>query len=246
MSELAEVHCAWTESDRGQVGGDGIAIRKCSTEFLSALYKAYQKLATGSLEASVADRLNKSIAQELYRLHLYPTLYPTPEIQSRFRRLLVGGLENYLDEKQKASDDTRLDQNNIIARETDRILDSVNYPSYKPELLPWEQFLLRGSPGSGATFLTSPPNVVLRLMPMGGVALHMNWLQTSLPFRMTISYVALLHLLRARILALNRYLRQDFVIGSNGLFSLPTLSLSDMSPKGETLMLQKNLKASVK
>ncbi|KMU84452.1 hypothetical protein CIHG_02237 [Coccidioides immitis H538.4] len=178
MSELAEVHCAWTESDRGQVGGDGIAIRKCSTEFLSALYKAYQKLATGSLEASVADRLNKSIAQELYRLHLYPTLYPTPEIQSRFRTLLVGGLENYLDEKQKASDDTRLDQNNIIARETDRILDSVNYPSYKPELLPWEQFLLRGSPGSGATFLTSPPNVVLRLMPMGGVALHMNWLQT--------------------------------------------------------------------
>ncbi|EEP75608.1 predicted protein [Uncinocarpus reesii 1704] len=177
MAELFNASEPWMEFDRGHIGGDGIAIRKCSADFLSALYKAYDSLVTGSVDSITAHGLQKSISQELHRLQLYPTLYPAPEVQSRFCKLLVGGLQKYIGGTFEVMQDADLDEDNLIAREMDKVLNFLNQRSYKENLLPWEQFLLRGSPGSGVKLPNPPPNAIVRLMPIGGVALHLRWLR---------------------------------------------------------------------
>lgn len=163
---------------------DGIAIRTCSTEYLSALHEAYKAVLGGPREGATSHNAPASIRQELYRLHLHPTLYPTLEVQCRFRGLLEDGVDKWVEPKDKAVldsvdiNDSIIEQANIEARRLDRFLQANNRPTFKPDLLPWEQFLLKGSPGSGIRLPDAPPNCVSRIMPIGGVALHLRWLRT--------------------------------------------------------------------
>lgn len=160
------------------ISDDGIAIRKCSTEFLSALHEAYKGLLCGSQEDSASRNTQESVRQELYRLHLYPTLYPASEVQSRFCILLEDGVNKWIDpESTIVSQKSLIEQTDIEARRLDRFLQANNRPTFKPDLLPWEQFLLRGSPGSGVKLPENPPNCISRIMPIGGVALHLRWLK---------------------------------------------------------------------
>ncbi|KLJ05615.1 hypothetical protein EMPG_10911 [Blastomyces silverae] len=175
----------WADCDAGFLDSDGIAIRKCSTEFLSTLCTAYMDcIADDKIHAqdgSANHQLFERVTDELRRLSSSPTLFPSTETQTRFWSLLSHTIDTQITAAQSSVDEETsadlLMRANLLAREEDRLLQSLNRPSYKPDLLPWEQFLLRGSPGCGVRLPHTTPNATLQLMPIGGVALHLRWMR---------------------------------------------------------------------
>ncbi|EGE78811.2 hypothetical protein BDDG_01748 [Blastomyces dermatitidis ATCC 18188] len=174
----------WADCDTGFLDSDGIAIRKCSTEFLSTLCTAYMDCIADDkihVQDSSANQLFERVMDELRRLSSSPTLFPSTETQTRFWSLLTHAIDTQVTAAQsKIDEEMRADflmRANLLAREEDRLLQSLNRPSYKPDLLPWEQFLLRGSPGCGVRLPHTTPNATLQLMPIGGVALHLRWMR---------------------------------------------------------------------
>ncbi|PGG98885.1 hypothetical protein AJ79_08761 [Helicocarpus griseus UAMH5409] len=173
----------WAKYDGGLVDGSGIAIRKCSTGFLSALCSTYLGL-TGERNLEVkdaeADILFEGVMKEFCRLAFYPSLFPSAETQERFWVLLLQANQQLAVTKQERNEGKKAElrrRANMIAREEDTELQNLNRPSYKPDLLPWEQFLLRDSPGSGMDLPSTTPNATMQLMPIGGVALHLRWMK---------------------------------------------------------------------
>ncbi|KAI1910784.1 hypothetical protein LOZ39_003445 [Ophidiomyces ophidiicola] len=195
MENASKSLSVWTGLDRGLVGVDGVATRRCSTSFLSALYNAFMEVVVCAGDPTILQKLLEPIRQELYRLQLYPTLYPTSDVQYRFRRLLVQGLQAYFYGHSLQSDgpETVLAADNLVARRRDTVLQILNFPPSPLHLLPWERFLLKESPGSGVKFPAPRPQSITRLMPIGGVALHLRWLRSSFQSQTkTIFNVALL------------------------------------------------------
>lgn len=127
------------------------------------------------------ERYN-GIIRELTRILLHPELFPDPLAHSRFLELLEVGTRNSAtasrEERAEEAKQAFLKRSHMLAMEEERIMQSKNRPTFKPNLLPWEQFLLKGSPGSGVRLPPCPPNGVVQLMPIGGVALHLRWLRT--------------------------------------------------------------------
>lgn len=111
----------------------------------------------------------------------HPNLFPTATAHQRFLHILEDSIKDLVEKRkqkeyQLAIDNFRLRANEIARRE-EQILQRINRPSFKPDLKPWEQFLLKGSPGSGVVLPPCPPNGYVQLMPIGGVALHLRWLR---------------------------------------------------------------------
>ncbi|KAK2783006.1 hypothetical protein FQN53_009419 [Emmonsiellopsis sp. PD_33] len=173
----------WTCCDRGIID-NGVATRKCSTDFLSRLYAAYvdciekDEVHIDKTEANISYR---SIMEEICRLTSYPSLFPSIQASARFHALLSQATTVQIaiakdkQEKEKSAEFIR--RANDIAREEDKMLQILNRPSYKLDLLPWEQFLLKGSPGSGVRLPHTTPNATIQLMPIGGIALHLTWMR---------------------------------------------------------------------
>ncbi|KAK2804546.1 hypothetical protein FQN51_001747 [Onygenales sp. PD_10] len=173
----------WTNCDRGIID-NGVATRKCSTDFLSRLYAAYvdciekDEVHIDKTEANISYR---SIMEEICRLTSYPSLFPSIQASARFHALLSQATTVQIaiakdkHEKEKSAEFIR--RANDIAREEDKMLQILNRPSYKLDLLPWEQFLLKGSPGSGVRLPHTTPNATIQLMPIGGIALHLTWMR---------------------------------------------------------------------
>lgn len=166
--------------------GNGIAIRKCSMDFLTALYTGYMDSISSEdvhVTGSYSHLLYKSVVEEVYRLSLYPTLFPSMQTFTRFYTLLHQGTNHQFDKAKEKDSHTRkegrLAQANMLVRTEERVLQMLNRPTYEPELLPWEQFLLKGSPGSGVQLPVTPPNTTVQVMPIGGVALHLRWLRNT-------------------------------------------------------------------
>ncbi|OAX81382.1 hypothetical protein ACJ72_04272 [Emergomyces africanus] len=180
----SDLSLPWTECDAGQVDSDGIAIRTCNTEFLSTLCTTYMDCIADNkvhVQNSSPNMLFESVMEELWRLSSSPSLFPSAETQARFWALLshaidtqIAALQPKIDEEIRAN---FLMRANLLAREEDSLLQSLNRPSFKPDLLPWEQFLLKGSPGSGVLLPRTASNATLQLMPIGGVALHFRWMR---------------------------------------------------------------------
>ncbi|OJD18682.1 hypothetical protein AJ78_01297 [Emergomyces pasteurianus Ep9510] len=180
----SDLSLPWSKCDAGLLDSDGATIRKCSTEFLSTLCKTYMDcIADHEVHVlkSSSNMLFKRMMEELRRLSSSPSLFPSTETQARFWSLLshaidtqIAALQPKIDEEIRAN---FLMWANLLAREEDSLLQSLNRPSYKPDLLPWEQFLLKGSPGSGVRLPRTAPNATLQIMPIGGVALHFRWMR---------------------------------------------------------------------
>ncbi|PGH26682.1 hypothetical protein AJ80_01628 [Polytolypa hystricis UAMH7299] len=174
----------WAHADRGLLDSRGITIRKCSTEFLTALYAAYMD-AIGGDDTHVGIARSYAVLgvalDELLRLVLHPSLFPSGDIGLRFQGLLMSGTKHQFDmaegKKDRLIKDSFQMRANDLAREEDRILEALNRPTYDPNLMPWEQFLLKGSPGSGVHLPETAPNEILRVMPIGGAALYLRWLR---------------------------------------------------------------------
>ncbi|KAM5442512.1 hypothetical protein MferCBS31731_002390 [Microsporum ferrugineum] len=174
----------WAGYDPGLLNGDGIAVHKCSTDFLASLYKACldtYRPDEVNLPPDDAKRLSECVVRELTRLMAHPDLFPTATAHQRFLHILEDSIKDLVEERkqkeyQLAVDNFRLRANEIARRE-EQILQRINRPSFKPDLKPWEQFLLKGSPGSGVVLPPCPPNGYVQLMPIGGVALHLRWLR---------------------------------------------------------------------
>ncbi|KKZ64524.1 hypothetical protein EMCG_01403 [[Emmonsia] crescens] len=184
MTMSCDLSLPWADCDAGHLDSDGIAIRKCSTEFLSTLCTAYiDCLADDKVHVpdSSANMLFESVMEELRRLSSSPSLFPSTETQERFWPILSQAIDNKIAAAQpKIDEEIRADflmRANLLAREEDSLLQRLNRPSYKPGLLPWEQFLLKGSPGCGVRLPRTTPNATLQLMPIGGVALHFRWMR---------------------------------------------------------------------
>lgn len=113
----------------------------------------------------------------------YPSLFPTDVARNRFLALLEHSIEHQVsefdEERRRFDKKYLLQQANLIAKKEDEILEATNRPTFKSNLLPWEQFLLKGSPGSGIDLPQSLPNVNPLVMPIAGVALHLNWLRNK-------------------------------------------------------------------
>ncbi|KAK2743387.1 hypothetical protein FQN57_004852 [Myotisia sp. PD_48] len=178
-----KVTLPWAGLDCGLLGGNGLAIRQCSAEFLSAISDAYLKEFWGGnkdLEPKDAEFEFDCLLRELCRLWKYPTLFPTPAAHERFVKILQDVVQlksNFSKEdREKAEDSFRLRANQLAMEEAE-LIQAVNRPTFKPDLLPWEQFLFKGSPGSGVTLPSVPPNQMLLLVPMGGVLLLANWMR---------------------------------------------------------------------
>ncbi|EGC47822.1 conserved hypothetical protein [Histoplasma capsulatum var. duboisii H88] len=174
----------WADCDAGLLDCDGIATRKCSTEFLSILCTTFIDCIKDDkvhVENSSANMVFESVMAELRRLSSSTTLFPSAETQTRFWALLSQAIDDQVAAVQlKVDAQVRADflvRANLLAREEDRLLQRLNRPSYKPGLLPWEQFLLKGSPGCGVRLPRTTPNATLQLMPIGGVALHLRWMR---------------------------------------------------------------------
>ncbi|EER38668.1 conserved hypothetical protein [Histoplasma capsulatum H143] len=174
----------WADCDAGLLDCDGIATRKCSTEFLSILCTTFIDCIKDDkvhVENSSANMVFESVMAELRRLSSSTTLFPSAETQTRFWALLSQAIDDQVAAVQlKVDAQIRADflvRANLLAREEDRLLQRLNRPSYKPGLLPWEQFLLKGSPGCGVRLPRTTPNATLQLMPIGGVALHLRWMR---------------------------------------------------------------------
>nr|ACS91131.1 unknown [Nannizzia gypsea]ACS91144.1 unknown [Nannizzia gypsea] len=155
----------WSEYDPGLLNGDGVAVRKCSTDFLASLYKTLldtYRPDEVNLSPEEAERLTESVRQELTRLTNYPDLFPTPTAQERFFKILQESVAKVVkkreDKESESIEESIRLRANLIARDEEQILQSINRPSFKPELKPWEQFLLKGSPGSGIVLPPDPPN----------------------------------------------------------------------------------------
>ncbi|DAA76851.1 TPA_exp: Uncharacterized protein A8136_7080 [Trichophyton benhamiae CBS 112371] len=155
----------WSEYDPGLLNGDGIAVRKCSTDYLASIYKTcldtYRPNEV-NLSPEETERLTESVRLELTRLTSYPDLFPTPTAHERFFKLLQESVARVVKKRQDKENESieesiRL-RANILAREEEEILQEINRPSFKPGLKPWEQFLLKGSPGSGVVLPPDPPN----------------------------------------------------------------------------------------
>nr|ACS91125.1 unknown [Nannizzia gypsea] len=136
-----------------------------------------------NLSPEEAERLTESVRQELTRLTNYPDLFPTPTAQERFFKILQESVAKVVkkreDKESESIEESIRLRANLIARDEEQILQSINRPSFKPELKPWEQFLLKGSPGSGVALSEDPPNGYVQMMPMGGLALHRMWLKNT-------------------------------------------------------------------
>nr|ACS91136.1 unknown [Nannizzia gypsea]ACS91140.1 unknown [Nannizzia gypsea] len=176
----------WSEYDPGLLNGDGVAVRKCSIDFLASLYKTFldtYRPDEVNLSPEEAERLTESVRQELTRLTNYPDLFPTPTAQERFFKILQESVAKVVkkreDKESESIEESIRLRANLIARDEEQILQSINRPSFKPELKPWEQFLLKGSPGSGVALSEDPPNGYVQMMPMGGLALHRMWLKNT-------------------------------------------------------------------
>ncbi|KAM5431639.1 hypothetical protein McanMca71_004874 [Microsporum canis] len=176
----------WAGYDPGLLNGDGIAVHKCSTDFLASLYKACldtYRPDEVNLPPDDAKRLSECVVRELTRLMAHPDLFPTATAHQRFLHILEDSIKDLVEKRkqkeyQLAVDNFRLRANEIARRE-EQILQRINRPSFKPDLKPWEQFLLKGSPGSGVVLPPCPPNGYVQLMPIGGVALHLRWLRRT-------------------------------------------------------------------
>ncbi|KAF3482312.1 uncharacterized protein GIQ15_05071 [Arthroderma uncinatum] len=174
----------WAKYDAGLLDGRGLAIRKCSSDFLASLYMACldtYRVDERQLPPDVSKRQLEDVVRELHRLVSHPTLFSSPDVQKRFLVFLEFGVTKMISkrkdkERQIAMDGFRL-RANILARQEEQILQKINRPSFKPELKPWEQFLLKGSPGSGVALPPAPLNGYVQVMPIGGVALHLRWLR---------------------------------------------------------------------
>nr|ACS91149.1 unknown [Nannizzia gypsea]ACS91154.1 unknown [Nannizzia gypsea] len=136
-----------------------------------------------NLSPEEAERLTQSVRQELTRLTNYPDLFPTPTARERFFKLLQESVAKVVkkreDKESESIEESIRLRANLIARDEEQVLQSINRPSFKPELKPWEQFLLNGSPGSGVTLPPGPPNEYMQIMPTGGLALHRMWLKNT-------------------------------------------------------------------
>ncbi|KAK2878238.1 hypothetical protein FQN49_001039 [Arthroderma sp. PD_2] len=163
---------------------NGTAVRKCSSDYLASLYKACldtYRVDEQQLPPNDSKRLFECVLRELNRLGTHPTLFPSPTAHVRFFSILEYGVAKMITKRkekarQLAIDSFRL-RANLYARQEEQILQRINRPSFKPDLRPWEQFLLKGSPGSGVVLPPAPPNGYVQVMPIGGVALHLRWLR---------------------------------------------------------------------
>lgn len=68
---------------------------------------------------------------------------------------------------------------NTLARKEEKALQLLNQPTYADDLLPWEQFLLRGSPGCGIKLPDAARNVAYQMVPFGGALLLNTWLKDN-------------------------------------------------------------------
>ncbi|KAG8209326.1 hypothetical protein GTR04_3321 [Trichophyton interdigitale] len=176
----------WSEYDPGLLNGDGVAVRKCSTDYLASIYKTcldtYRPNEV-NLSPEEAERLTESVRLELTRLTSYPDLFPTPTAHERFFKLLQESVAKVVKKRQDKENESMEEsirlRANLIAREEEDILQEINRPSFKPGLKPWEQFLMKGSPGSGVVLPPDLPNGYVQMMPIGGVALHLRWLREN-------------------------------------------------------------------
>ncbi|GBF66496.1 hypothetical protein TMEN_9216 [Trichophyton mentagrophytes] len=165
----------WSEYDPGLLNGDGVAVRKCSTDYLASIYKTcldtYRPNEV-NLSPDEAERLTESVRLELTRLTSYPDLFPTPTAHERFFKLLQESVAKVVKKRQDKENESMEEsirlRANLIAREEEDILQEINRPSFKPGLKPWEQFLMKGSPGSGVVLPPDPPNGYVQMMPIGG------------------------------------------------------------------------------
>ncbi|EEQ90851.2 uncharacterized protein BDCG_05971 [Blastomyces dermatitidis ER-3] len=131
----------WADCDTGFLDSDGIAIRKCSTEFLSTLCTAYMDCIADDkihVQDSSANQLFERVMDELRRLSSSPTLFPSTETQTRFWSLLTHAIDTQVTAAQsKIDEEMRADflmRANLLAREEDRLLQSLNRPTFAAPL----------------------------------------------------------------------------------------------------------------
>ncbi|KAI5285669.1 hypothetical protein KEM54_000389 [Ascosphaera aggregata] len=114
--------------------------------------------------------------EEIGRLDKYPSLYPDPFLRMRFTALT----EEIRSRKERAGKMRELlVKANEISREEDDVIEEINRPMFQPRLKPWEQFLLKDSPGSGLTIPHHPPHVLYQVMPFAGALLKERWCKTT-------------------------------------------------------------------
>ncbi|ODH46739.1 hypothetical protein GX48_07139 [Paracoccidioides brasiliensis] len=176
----------WESHEAGLLNANGEASRKSDFDYLSKVATAFInciKEDTIHIEGSSANKMFEAVMIEFRRLSAHPSLFPSDEARYRFW-ILVNLARDKQIEAFRAKNNAKIMEGfarraNLLAREEDLLVQSLNRPSFKPNLLPWEQFLLKGSPGSGVRLPDTARNATVRLMPIGGVALHLNWLRET-------------------------------------------------------------------
>jgi hypothetical protein len=136
----------------------------------------------GKLRA-LTNRLLLTTQEEVSRLTDHPALFPSEGAGLRCAEYYQYVLRKYDQDiekhKHQAKREKLYEEHAQLAKDENDVLESINRPSFKPDLQPWEQFLLKGSPGSGVQLPEAPPNGIVRVMPIGGVALYLKWLKDA-------------------------------------------------------------------
>lgn len=148
----------------------------------------------GAIPDSPSDPLSRKLAAAIFeakRLADYPGLFPScpgtgqssDNVRRRFELVMQTGMRRF---ESRAAHHARLKQKheyikglNALARKEDAALQRLNQPTYLDDLLPWEQFLLRDSPGCGIKLPDAPPNVAYQMVPFGGALLLNAWLKEN-------------------------------------------------------------------
>ncbi|KAI5302929.1 hypothetical protein KEM56_000210 [Ascosphaera pollenicola] len=179
MEAIQPYELPWADLDRGLVSNHGRVLHKCSERFLTELCSSLIEASENPdifTKGSRPSLIFQAGLEEIDRLERHPSLFPEPLMMIRFLALA--------DEIRKSKEKEErlrgmLVEANQISQEEDEILDGINRPMFKRELKPWEQFLLKGSPGSGLTIPEHPPHMLFQVMPFAGALLRDRWLKTT-------------------------------------------------------------------
>ncbi|KAI5291166.1 hypothetical protein KEM52_000236 [Ascosphaera acerosa] len=151
-----------------------MAVEPFLVELCSSIYEASESEEV-YVPGSRAGTIFRAGMEEIERLEAHPLLIPDPSLRMRF-----GALAEEIRERHERARKARelAVAAHEIAREEEEIIDGVNHPMFRPDLKPWEQFLLKDSPGSGLTLPDHPPHVMYQVMPYAGALLKENWMKT--------------------------------------------------------------------
>lgn len=114
--------------------------------------------------------------EELNRLEAHPALFPNETAMTSFLAIVDEIRREKEDEEQSRE---YLVKVNELAQEEDEVIDKINRPMFKPGLKPWEQFLLKDSPGCGLKIPDHPAHMFFQVMPFAGSLIRDRWLRTS-------------------------------------------------------------------